>query len=50
MYAIKAVILIMVIPQKALTPPDEKFEWEALSKSPKIDYPADMIDDQKEKK
>ena len=34
-------------PQKALTPLDEKFEWESLSKSRKIDNPDDMIEDHK---
>jgi hypothetical protein len=35
-------------PQKALTPYDENFDWEALKKSPVLDDPADMIRDQKE--
>jgi len=35
-------------PQKALTPYDENFDWDALKKSPVIDDPAEMIKDQKE--
>ena len=37
-------------PQKALTPFDEKFDWESLSKSPRIDNPDDMMDGMKDKK
>jgi YVTN family beta-propeller protein len=37
-------------PQKALTPLDEKFDWEALKESPLIDDVKDMPNDQKEKK
>ncbi len=36
-------------PQKALTPLDEKFDWESLKESPALDDPAEMIKDQKEK-
>ena len=36
-------------PQKALTPLDEKFDWKALSTSPDLDNPKDMVLDQKEK-
>lgn len=36
-------------PQKALSPLDEKFDWKALSKSPALDDPKEMIQDQKEK-
>ena len=36
-------------PQKALTPLDEKFDWNALSTSPDIDNPSDMTEEQKEK-
>jgi len=35
-------------PQKALNPLDEKFDWKALSESPIIDNPADMLKDSKE--
>ena len=35
-------------PQKALTPYDENFDWNALKESPVIDDPAEMIKDQKE--
>jgi YVTN family beta-propeller protein len=34
-------------PQKALTPFDEKFDWNALKDSPDLDNPKDMIKDQK---
>jgi YVTN family beta-propeller protein len=37
-------------PQKALTPMDEKFDWEALKESPLIDDVKEMPNDQKEKK
>jgi DNA-binding beta-propeller fold protein YncE len=36
-------------PQKALTPLDEKFDWNAVKESPLIDDVDDMQDDQKEK-
>jgi YVTN family beta-propeller protein len=36
-------------PQKALTPLDEKFDWNSLKESPKLDDPKDMVKDQKEK-
>jgi hypothetical protein len=34
-------------PQKALTPLDEKFDWDAIQKSPDLDNPKDMIENQK---
>jgi len=37
-------------PRKALTPLDEKFDWEAVKNSPLIDDVKDMKNDQKEKK
>ena len=37
-------------PQKALTPLDEDFDWEAVRQTPLIDDVNDMQDDQKEKK
>jgi len=37
-------------PQKALTPLDEKFDWDAVKQTPLIDDINDMQDDQKEKK
>lgn len=37
-------------PKKALTPIDEKFDWEAVKESPLIDDMKDMQKDQKEKK
>lgn len=37
-------------PRKALTPLDEKFDWEAVRNSPLIDDVKDMQNDQKEKK
>jgi hypothetical protein len=37
-------------PQKALTPLDEKFDWEAVKESPLLDDVKDMPNDQKEKK
>ncbi len=36
-------------PKKALTPLDEKFDWEAVKESPLIDDVEDMQEDQKEK-
>jgi YVTN family beta-propeller protein len=36
-------------PQKALTPLDEKFDWNSLKDSPVLDDPKEMIKDQKEK-
>ena len=36
-------------PQKALSPLDEKFDWNSLDKSPLIDDPREMVKDQKEK-
>jgi YVTN family beta-propeller protein len=36
-------------PQKALTPLDEKFDWDALKDSPSLDDPKEMVKDQKEK-
>ena len=36
-------------PKKALTPLDEKFDWEAIKESPLIDDVKDMQEDQKEK-
>lgn len=36
-------------PQKALSPLDEKFDWNSLKDSPKLDDPKDMVKDQKEK-
>ena len=41
---------LMFDPQKALTPMDEKFDWEAVKESPLIDDVKDMSSDQKEKK
>jgi YVTN family beta-propeller protein len=35
--------------QKALTPLDEKFDWNSLKESPALDDPKEMIKDQKEK-
>ncbi|MBA4409436.1 MAG: hypothetical protein C0397_08440 [Odoribacter sp.] len=40
----------MFDPEKALTPLDEKFDWEAVKESPLIDDVKDMPNDQKEKK
>lgn len=37
-------------PQKALNPLDEKFDWNYLKESPRLDDPDDMVKDQKEKK
>ncbi len=36
-------------PQKALTPFDENFDWSSLDDSPKLDDPAEMVKNQKEK-
>jgi hypothetical protein len=36
-------------PQKALSPLDEKFDWNAVKESPALDDPKEMIKDQKEK-
>ena len=36
-------------PQKALSPLDEKFDWNSLNESPVLDDPKEMIKDQKEK-
>jgi hypothetical protein len=36
-------------PQKALTPLDEKFDWNSLKESPLLDDPREMVKDQKEK-
>jgi hypothetical protein len=36
-------------PKKALTPLDEKFDWNSLKESPALDDPKEMIKDQKEK-
>jgi YVTN family beta-propeller protein len=36
-------------PQKALSPLDEKFDWNSLDKSPLLDNPREMVKDQKEK-
>ena len=36
-------------PQKALTPLDEKFDWNSLNESPILDDPEEMVIDQKEK-
>ncbi|MGA2407615.1 MAG: bifunctional YncE family protein/alkaline phosphatase family protein [Bacteroidales bacterium] len=36
-------------PQKALTPLDEKFDWNSLKESPVLDDPKEMVKDQKEK-
>jgi len=36
-------------PQKALNPLDEKFDWNSLNDSPKLDDPKEMVKDQKEK-
>jgi DNA-binding beta-propeller fold protein YncE len=36
-------------PQKALSPLDEKFDWNSLKESPELDDPKEMIKDQKEK-
>ena len=36
-------------PQKALTPLDEKFDWNSLKESPVLDDPKEMVIDQKEK-
>ena len=35
-------------PQKAMDPLDEKFNWERVKNSPKIDNPEDMIRESKE--
>jgi len=35
-------------PRKALTPLDEKFDWEAFKNSPVLDDPEEMVIDQKE--
>lgn len=37
-------------PAKALSPLDEKFDWEAVKNSPQIDNVKDMMNDEKEKK
>lgn len=37
-------------PAEALTPLDEKFDWEAVKNSPQIDNVKDMMNDEKEKK
>jgi YVTN family beta-propeller protein len=34
-------------PQKALSPLDEKFDWNSLKESPELDDPKDMVKDQK---
>jgi len=34
-------------PQKALTPLDEHFDWKAISRSPDLDNPLDMTEEQK---
>jgi hypothetical protein len=36
-------------PLKALSPLDEKFDWNSLKESPALDNPKDMVTDQKEK-
>jgi YVTN family beta-propeller protein len=36
-------------PQKALSPLDEKFDWNSLKDSPKLDDPKEMVKDQKER-
>jgi len=36
-------------PQKALSPLDEKFDWNSLKESPELDDPKEMVKDQKEK-
>lgn len=36
-------------PQKALSPLDEKFDWNSLKESPLLDDPKEMVKDQKEK-
>jgi len=36
-------------PQKALSPLDEKFDWNALKESPELDDTKEMVKDQKEK-
>lgn len=36
-------------PQRALTPLDENFDWNALGESPALDDPKEMVKDQKEK-
>lgn len=41
---------IIFDPKKALTPLDEKFDWEAVKESPLLDDVKDMPNDQKEKK
>jgi len=40
---------LMFNPEKALTPLDEKFDWEAVKESPLIDDIKEMPNDQKEK-
>ena len=48
-YNAAAVDLRIFDPKKALTPLDEKFDWEAVKESPLIDDVNDMQEDQKEK-
>ena len=48
-YNATAVDLRIFDPKKALTPLDEKFDWEAVKESPLIDDVNDMQEDQKEK-
>jgi hypothetical protein len=36
-------------PQKALSPLDEKFDWNSLKDSPILDDPKEMVKDQKER-
>jgi YVTN family beta-propeller protein len=48
-YNASAVHLRIFDPKKALTPLDEKFDWEAVKESPLIDDVNDMKEDQKEK-
>jgi YVTN family beta-propeller protein len=48
-YNADAVDLRIFDPKKALTPLDEKFDWEAVKESPIIDDVNDMQEDQKEK-
>ncbi len=48
-YNAAAVDLRIFDPEKALTPLDEKFDWEAVKESPLIDDVNDMQEDQKEK-
>ena len=39
----------MFVPQKALDPFDEDFDWKSLEESPELDNVQDFIDDSKER-